>query len=107
MIGLAFPLTSPQLLFVTTALLFAIGVFGLLRRHNPMLILMSVELMLNAGNVLLVLAAHTRNLVDAESSALIVLALGAAEAVVGLALALAVFRSRPDANADDIDEVRG
>jgi NADH:ubiquinone oxidoreductase subunit K len=63
--------------------------------------------MLNAGNLLLVLAARARNLVDAESAALIVLALGAAEAVVGLALALAIFRGRPQSNADDLDQVNG
>jgi NADH-quinone oxidoreductase subunit K len=95
------------LVLLTSAFLFALGAAGLLRRRNPMTMLMSIEVMLNAGNLLLVLAARSRNLVDAQSAALLVLVLGAAEAVVGLALALAIFRRRPQCDTDDLDQVRG
>jgi NADH-quinone oxidoreductase subunit K len=99
--------TAETLVLLTSAALFAIGALGLLLRRNPMAMLMSVEVMLNAGNLLLVLGARVRGMVDAQSAALIVLVLGAAEAVVGLALALALFRDRPRADADEPSEVRG
>jgi NADH-quinone oxidoreductase subunit K len=99
--------TAETLVLLTSAALFAIGALGLLLRRNPMAMLMSVEVMLNAGNLLLVLSARVRGMVDAQSAALIVLVLGAAEAVVGLALALALFRDRPHADADEPSEVRG
>jgi len=99
--------TAETLVLLCSAALFAIGALGLLLRRNPLAMLMSVEVMLNAGNLLLVLGARVRGLVDAQSAALIVLVLGAAEAVVGLALALALFRDRPRADADEPSEVRG
>ena len=99
---------TPELfVLATSAMLFAIGVVGLLLRRNPMAVLMSIELMLNAGNLVLVLAARTRGMIDGHTGALLVLVLGAAEAVVGLALALAFFRDRPDADVDSPGEVHG
>jgi NADH-quinone oxidoreductase subunit K len=99
--------TSETLVLTTSALLFAIGFGGVLLRRNPIAVLMSIELMLNAGNLLLVLAARARGFVDAQGAALIVLVLAAAEAVIGLGLALALFRDRPVADADLAAEVRG
>lgn len=95
------------LVLLTSALLFVLGVFGLLLRRNPMGMLMAVELMLNASNLVLVLAAHRLGLADANAAALIVLVLAAAEAVVGLALALLLFRDREETDADRLREVRG
>ena len=66
-----------SLVLLTSAAMFAIGALGLLLRRNPMAILMSVELLLNSGNLVLVLAARARNFLDAQSGALIVLVLGA------------------------------
>ena len=100
-------MTAETLILGTSALLFAIGAMGVLLRRNPVAMLMSVELMLNAGNLVLVLAARVRGLVDAQAAALIVLVLAAAEAVVGLGLALAVFRNREQADADEPREVYG
>ena len=91
----------------TSALLFALGMFGLLLRRNPMGMLMAVELMLNAANLALVLAARRMHYVDAQGAALMVLVLAAAEAVVGLALALLLFRDRETTDADEPQEVRG
>jgi len=99
--------TADLVLLLTGAAMFALGATGVLLRRNPMAILMSVELMLNAGNLVLVLAARARGFVDAQSAALIVLVLAAAEAVVGLALALALFRQRPLTDVDEPSEVRG
>ena len=91
----------------TSALLFALGIFGLLLRRNPMGMLMAVELMLNAANLVLVLAARRMGMVDAQSAALLVLVLAAAEAVIGLALALLLFRDREQVDADEPRQVRG
>jgi NADH-quinone oxidoreductase subunit K len=95
------------MIVATSAALFALGSGGLIVRRNPIAVLMCIELMLNAGNLLLVLGARVRGLVDGQSAALIVLVLGAAEAVIGLGLALALFRSRERVDVDDPAEVRG
>jgi NADH-quinone oxidoreductase subunit K len=99
--------TPEALVLATSALLFAMGTVGVLLRRNPIALLMSVELMLNAGNLVLALAARVRGLADAQAAVLIVLVLAAAEAVVGLGLALALFRDRPLADADAPREVAG
>ena len=100
-------MTPETLILGTSALLFATGATGVLLRRNPIAMLMSVELMLNAANLVLVLAARVRGLVDAQAAALIVLVLAAAEAVIGLGLALALFRDRETADADEPREVYG
>jgi NADH-quinone oxidoreductase subunit K len=99
---------SPEtLVLATSALLFAIGAAGVLLRRNPVAMLMSIELMLNAANLVVVLAARLRGYVDAQAAALIVLVLAAAEAVIGLALALAFFRRRDLPDVDDAAELHG
>ena len=100
-------MTAETLVLGTSALLFATGAAGVLLRRNPVAMLMSIELMLNAANLLLVLAARVRGIVDGQAAALIVLVLAAAEAVVGLGLALALFRDRETVDVDAIAEVRG
>jgi len=72
----------------------------LLSRRSPVAMLMSVELMLNAGNLLFVLGGQWHGNAGGIAAATLVLVLGAAEAVVGLALALALFRTRPAADVD-------
>jgi NADH-quinone oxidoreductase subunit K len=91
----------------TSAGLFAIGAAGVMLHRHPVALLMAVEVMLNAANLLIVLGAHTHGLADAEAAALIVLVLAAAEAVIGLALALAFFRRRAVPDIDEASEVRG
>ena len=100
-------MTPETLVLGTSALLFATGSGGVLLRRNPVAMLMSVELMLNAGNLLLVLAARVRGMVDAQAAALLVLVLAAAEAVIGLGLALTLFHNRARADADDAHLVQG
>ena len=100
-------MSSETLVLATSAVLLAIGATGALIRRNPIAMLMSVELMLNAANLLLVLGARIRGNVDAQSAALIVLVLAAAEAVIGLGIALALFRDRARVDVDEPAEVRG
>ena len=100
-------MNAETLVLATSALLLGIGGGGVMLRRNPISMLMSVELMLNAGNLLLVLAARVRGVVDGQAAALIVLVLAAAEAVIGLGLALALFRDRERADVDDPAEVHG
>jgi NADH-quinone oxidoreductase subunit K len=100
-------MSSETLVLATSAVILAIGATGALIRRNPIAMLMSIELMLNAANLLLVLAARIRGNVDAQSAALIVLVLAAAEAVIGLGVALALFRDRAQVDVDEPAEVRG
>ena len=100
-------MTPETLILGTSAVLFALGAAGVLMRRNPISMLMSIELMLNAGNLVLALGARVRGGVDGQSAALIVLVLAAAEAVIGLGLALALFRDRDRADVDEAAEVYG
>jgi NADH-quinone oxidoreductase subunit K len=100
-------LNAETLVLGTSVVLLAIGAAGVLVRRNPIAMLMSIELMLNAGNLLLVLAARVRGNVDGQAAALIVLVLAAAEAVIGLGVALALFRDLERADVDEPAEVRG
>ena len=102
----AAPEAAELVVLGTSVLLFALGIVGVILRKSPIVLLMSVELMLNAGNLLLVLSATLHRRIDGQVAALLVLVLGAAEAVIGLALAMAWFRPRPDADVD-AGEVRG
>jgi NADH-quinone oxidoreductase subunit K len=99
--------SSETMILGTSAVLLALGACGVLVRRNPVAMLMSIELMLNAGNLLLVLAARVRGNVDGQAAALIVLVLAAAEAVIGLGLALALFRDRDLVDVDEPAEVHG
>jgi NADH-quinone oxidoreductase subunit K len=99
--------SGETLVLATSAALFAIGAAGALMHRHPVAMLMAIEIMLNAANLLIVLGAYTRGLADAQAAALIVLVLAAAEAVIGLALALAFFRRREVPDIDDAAEIRG
>jgi NADH-quinone oxidoreductase subunit K len=100
-------MSSETLVLLTSAGLFAIGAVGAMVHRHPVAMLMAVEIMLNAANLLIVLGARVRGLADAEAAALIVLVLAAAEAVIGLALALALFRAKPLPDVDAAAELRG
>jgi NADH-quinone oxidoreductase subunit K len=88
--------------------LFAIGSFGFLARRNAISMLMSVELMLNAVNLAIIAfgAFSTSLNVDASVIALIVMAAAAAEATVGLAIVIAIFRNRKTPLVDEYDAMR-
>ncbi|MGE5136822.1 MAG: NADH-quinone oxidoreductase subunit NuoK [Gemmatimonadota bacterium] len=88
--------------FVTLAvILFSIGVAGVLVRRNAMVIFMSIELMLNAVNLAFVAFARMHGNLDGQVIAFFVMVVAAAEVVVGLAILMAIFRTRRSASVDD------
>lgn len=89
-------------LFLGTGL-FTIGVVGVLTRRNVIIILMSIELILNAVNVNLVAFSQYLNSIDGQVFAIFVITDAAAEAAVGLGLIIALFRNKETVNADEID----
>ena len=92
---------------VVGALLFSLGTAGVLLRRNAIVVLMSIELMLNGGNLTLV--AFARFLDDMAGNALVVfsLSVAAAEVAVGLALLVALSRVYPVVNVDQLDSLHG
>ena len=92
---------------ILSALLFVIGVAGVLIRRNALVILMSVELMLNAANLALLGFARQMGDTHGHGLAVFVMTVAAAEAAVGLALVLAVFRHRGTVNVDEVRALRG
>jgi NADH-quinone oxidoreductase subunit K len=91
---------------VLAAVLFLIGVGGVLIRRNALIILMAVELMLNAANVTLLAFSRMWGDLSAHTFALIVIAVAAAEASVGLAIVVAVFRGRRNVEVDRLNTLR-
>jgi len=90
-----------------SAALFAIGVLGVLVRRNAMVVFMSVELMLNAANLALVTFARERLSVDGQVLVFFVITVAAAEVAVGLALLVAIFRTKRTADVDEVSTLRG
>ena len=88
------------------AVLFAIGVFGVLVRRNVIVIFMAVELMLNAVNLSFVALARRLGSMDGQVMVFFVMTVAAAEAAVGLAIILAMFRNRGTTNADELTSLR-
>jgi NADH-quinone oxidoreductase subunit K len=90
---------------IVAAALFCIGIYGVLARRNAVGILMGIELMLNAVNINLVAFWRYLNPTDVagQAFALFVLVVAAAEAVVGLALIISVYRNRTDIDAESIN----
>jgi NADH-quinone oxidoreductase subunit K len=100
---------SLQHYLALSAVLFGIGVIGALLRRNALIVLMSVELMLNAGNLaLLAFAVHHGgpNGMKAQAFVLIIIAVAAAEAAVGLAIVVSVFRATRHANVDRLTTLK-
>ena len=89
------------------AILFSIGVGGLLLRRNPIIMFMCIELMLNAANLTFVTFAHELDDIGGQVSVFFVLVVAAAEVVVGLGIIVSMMRRRPDATADDITLLKG
>lgn len=88
------------------AILFAIGVYGVLVRRNGVLVLMSIELILNSVNINLV-AFGTKNGLSGQVFALFVIAVAAAEVGVGLAMLLLIYRNSQSIDIDQLDELKG
>jgi NADH:ubiquinone oxidoreductase subunit K len=89
------------------AILFCIGVYGVLARKNAMLVLMSIELILNAVNINLVAFGALRDDVAGEVFALFTIAVAAAEVGIGLAIVLLMYRNRRSIDLSEADLMRG
>ena len=96
-----------QAYLVLAALVFAIGVFGVLTRRNAVGILLGIELMLNAVNINLVSFARFRADVGGLVFTMFTIAITVAEVAVGLAIIIAIFRARRTIEADHLDLLRG
>jgi NADH:ubiquinone oxidoreductase subunit K len=92
---------------VLSALLFATGVTGVLIRRSPLVILLCLELMLNAGNLALIAFSRSAGNEEGQVFALVVMVVAACEVVVGLGLIVAMYRRRLPLNVDDLRELRG
>ncbi len=90
-----------------SAVLFAIGVAGVLLRRNMLVMFMSIELMLNAANLLFVAFARHFARADGQVVALFVMTVAAAEVVVGLAIMVSVFRRSSSVDADEMRSLKG
>lgn len=84
------------------AVLFAVGAVGVIMRRNALIALMSVELMLNAANLTLLAFGRSRHDSGFHVLALLVIAVAAAEAAVGLAIVVGIFRNRHSVNLDEL-----
>ncbi len=92
----------PLVLFFSAAL-FSAGVYGVLARRNAVLVLMSIELMLNAVNVNLVAFSQLWNDLAGQVFALFVIAVAAAEVGIGLAIVILIYRNRETINLDEVN----
>ncbi len=91
---------------VLSAVLFGIGVVGVMARRNALIVMMSIELMLNAANMAIIAFARHHGDMSGHAFAFVVVAVAAAEAAVGLAILVAVFRNRHHAKIDLMTQLR-
>jgi NADH-quinone oxidoreductase subunit K len=96
-----------NLFLLLSAWLFVVGAVGVLIRRNPLVVFMSIELMLNAGNLALVTFARVHRNMEGQVFALVVIAIAASEVVVGLALMVAIYKSGRAMDIDEMSELRG
>jgi NADH:ubiquinone oxidoreductase subunit K len=89
------------------AALFCIGIYGVIARKNAVMVLMSVELILNSVNLNLLAFSQLHGNVDGNTFALYIIAVAAAEAGVGLAMVLLVYRNRKSISLDELSEMKG
>jgi NADH:ubiquinone oxidoreductase subunit K len=92
---------------VVSALIFCIGVGGVLTRRNPLVILLCLELMLNAANLALVAFARDHGDMGGQIFALIVMVVAACEVAIGLGLVVALYRRRLPIDVDELRELQG
>lgn len=100
-------MTSMNSVLFISFLLFSVGVAGVLIRRNVLIILMCVELMLNAANLNLIAFARQNGTVAGQAFALLVMGLAAAEVTIGLALVVALYRKKDSIQVDQINLLKG
>ena len=94
---------TPQSMLILSAVLFTIGVFGVLWNRGAITILMCVELMLNAANLAFIAFARQFDQADGQIYVFFIMTLAAAEAAVGLAIVIALFRLRESTDVDELN----
>lgn len=97
---------GPTHYVILAGALFAIGATGAIVRRNALILLMSIELMLNAANLVFVAYAKQYGSLSGHAVAFFVMAIAAAEAAVGLAIVIGVFRTRQTVDVDELDVLR-
>jgi NADH:ubiquinone oxidoreductase subunit K len=89
------------------AALFCIGVYGVIARKNAVMVLMSIEVILNSVNINLLAFSQLHNNLDGNVFALYIIAVAAAEVGVGLAMVLLIYRNRKSISLDELSEMKG
>jgi NADH:ubiquinone oxidoreductase subunit K len=89
------------------AVLFCIGVYGVIARKNAVMVLMSIEVILNSVNINLLAFSQLHHNLDGNVFALYIIAVAAAEVGVGLAMVLLVYRNRKSISLDELSEMKG
>ena len=97
------PAVPPALYLILSAMLFTIGVIGALTRRNAIVVFMCIELMLNAVNLTFITLSRFLQSIEGVLFAFFVMAVAAAEAAVGLAIFVMIYRSRETINLDEIN----
>ena len=92
---------------ILSAFIFAIGVSGVISRRNPLVVLLCLELMLNAGNLALIAFSRMHGGAGGQVFALIVMVIAACEVVIGLGIIVAMYRNRLPIDIDEMSELRG
>jgi NADH-quinone oxidoreductase subunit K len=92
---------------VLSAFIFTIGAAGVISRRNPLVVLLCLELMLNAGNLALVAFSKMHGGAAGQVFALIVMVIAACEVVIGLGIIVAMYRNRLPIDVDEMSELRG
>jgi len=101
------PPVPPVLYLILSAILFTIGVIGALTRRNAIIVFMSIEMMLNAVNITFITLSRFLQSMDGVLFAFFVMAVAAAEAAVGLAIFVLLYRSRETINVDEVNLLNG
>jgi NADH-quinone oxidoreductase subunit K len=101
------PTVATEYFVVLSAVLFIMGVLGVLVRRNAIMIFMSVELMLNAANLALVAFARQWGNAGGQLTVFFVITIAAAEVAVGLALIVAIFRTKKSIDIDELNAMQG
>jgi NADH-quinone oxidoreductase subunit K len=90
-----------------SAVVFSIGIFGFLTRRNIIIMFLSIELMLNGVNISLIAFSHYLQDLRGQVFVFFVIAVAAAEAAIGLAIIMALFRNKSTAHVDEMNEMKG
>lgn len=100
-------IVSTQYVLIVSALLFSIGVVGFLVRRNALIMFMCMEIMFNAVNLSFVAFSRQLQQLDGQVFVLFIMAVAAAEASVGLAIIITLFRNKETVNVSDVDLLKG